>query len=215
MEFLLRMQVPAGQPLAGMAHHKIHDVAWTPLPTQPQNDPQPRYLYPPSTAATLNLAAAGAQCARVWQRYDPPFARRCLAAAQAAWNAARQHPDVYAYDLTGEARYRTAALESMDYLLGRNAVNQSYVTGYGERASQNQHTRIWAHELDPSLPNPPPGSFAGGPNSFLQDPVAQRNLPGCAPAKCYLDEINSYSTNEVAVNWASSLAWMAAFAAQD
>ena len=27
LEFLLTMQVPAGQPLAGMAHHKIHDAA--------------------------------------------------------------------------------------------------------------------------------------------------------------------------------------------
>ena len=27
LEFMLRMQVPAGQPLAGMAHHKVHDNA--------------------------------------------------------------------------------------------------------------------------------------------------------------------------------------------
>ena len=36
LEFLLRMQVPAGKPLAGMAHHKIHDDAWTGLPLLPQ-----------------------------------------------------------------------------------------------------------------------------------------------------------------------------------
>ena len=117
-----------------------------------------------------------------------------------------------AYDLTHRSRYRAAALESMDYLLGRNAINQSYVTGYGERASHNQHHRFWAHSLDPSLPSPAPGSLAGGPNSGLQDPVAERNLQGCAPATCYLDDIGSYSTNEVAVNWNSALAWMTAFA---
>jgi len=56
--------------------------------------------------------------------------------------------------------------------------------------------------------------MAGGPNSGLQDPVAQANLMGCAPATCYIDEIGSYSTNEVAINWNSALAWVAAFAAE-
>jgi endoglucanase len=57
LEFLLRMQVPAGRPLAGMAHHKVHDSAWTGLPLAPAADPMARELHPPSTAATLNLAA--------------------------------------------------------------------------------------------------------------------------------------------------------------
>ncbi|MFF1675538.1 glycoside hydrolase family 9 protein [Streptomyces sp. NPDC058256] len=339
MEFLLSMQVPAGEPLAGMAHHKIHDLAWSALPTQPDKDSQPRYLHAPSTAATLNLAAAGAQCARVWARYDAPFAHKCLTAARTAWKAALAHPDVYApssdsvgggayadtdvtdefswaatefyatthdraylsridteitpagfswrdtgaladltvvrlpsrfpdrmvaaarkrvltvadgfvrdqrsqgypnpslpangayvwgsnsvtvnnalviataYDITHRSVYRSAALESMDYLLGRNALNQSFVTGYGTQASHNQHNRIWAHQIDPKLPSPPPGSLAGGPDSALQDPVAQQNLVGCAPATCYIDDIYSYSTNEIAINWNSALAWVATFAA--
>ncbi|MFE2881033.1 glycoside hydrolase family 9 protein [Streptomyces sp. NPDC059272] len=338
-EFLLTMQVPAGEPLAGMVHHKVHDLAWTALPTRPDQDSQPRYLHAPSTAATLNLAAAGAQCARVWARYDAAFAHRCLTAAETAWKAALDHPDVYApsddsvgggayadtdvtdefswaatelyatthdraylpridteitpagfswrdtgaladltvvrlpsrfpartvaaarkrvlavadgfvrdersqgypnpdlpsdgayvwgsnsvtannalviataYDLTHRDGYRSAVLESMDYLLGRNALNQSFVTGYGTQASHNQHNRIWAHQIDPNLPNPPAGSLAGGPDSALQDPVAQQNLVGCAPATCYIDDIYSYSTNEVAINWNSALAWVATFAA--
>ncbi|WP_112236541.1 glycoside hydrolase family 9 protein [Kribbella monticola] len=338
LDFLLRMQVPAGQPLAGMVHHKIHDEKWTGLPLAPAADPQQRYLYPPSTAATLNLAAVGARCARVYAHWDRKLAGRCLVAARTAWKAALAHPAIYApaggegggayddtkvtdefswaaaelfattgdssykkfttttlsaadgfswqetggladlalarmpwrlsrpelaklvvriskvadkyvadlraqgfanpflpadgkyvwgsnsavannsmimataYDLTHRSKYRAAALEAMDYLLGRNAINQSYVTGYGERASHNQHHRFWAHSLDPSLPSPAPGSLAGGPNSGLQDPVAERNLQGCAPATCYLDDIGSYSTNEVAVNWNSALAWMTAFA---
>ena len=44
-----------------------------------QDDPQPRELHPPSTAATLNLAAAAAQCARLFAPYDAAFAARCLA----------------------------------------------------------------------------------------------------------------------------------------
>jgi endoglucanase len=304
----------------------------------PQNDPQPRYLHPPSTAATLNLAAAGAQCARVFALWDNAFSKRCLAAAETAWKAALAHPDIYApradgvgggpyddtnvsdefswaaaelyattgnrtyldhvntqitadgfswqdtraladltivrtperfpldrvfaaqkrvlqvadgyvanlkaqgyptpylpangvydwgsnsastnnamiiataYDISHKNVYKDAVLESMDYLLGRNGLNQSFISGYGERASQNEHHRTWAHSLDPTLPSPPPGSFAGGPNSALQDPVAQQNLPGCPPAKCYIDDLGSYSTNEVAINWNSSLAWVTAFA---
>ncbi|MBP2703387.1 glycoside hydrolase family 9 protein [Microbispora sp. RL4-1S] len=118
-----------------------------------------------------------------------------------------------AYDITGKLPYRDGVLQGIDYLLGRNALNQSYVTGYGEVASKNQHSRWYAHSLDTSLPNPPHGSLAGGPNSGLQDPVAQAKLPGCAPQFCYIDDINSYSTNEVAVNWNAPLSWVAAFIA--
>jgi len=346
LDFLMRMQIPQGKPHAGMAFHKIHDAAWTGLPTRPDQDAQPRELHPPSTAATLNLAATAAQCARVYRPYDAKFADRCLTAARRAWAAAQANPEMYApdsdstgggaygdarvtddfywaaaelyattgqstyrtavtsspwhtandaftplgfnwadtaalgrltlatvptklpasdrarirssvtaaadgylatmagqgyavpvpatgyvwgsnsvvtdngivmavaHELTGAKRYRTGVLESMDYLLGRNALGQSYVTGYGEQYSHNEHHRFWAHQYDASLPNPPAGSLAGGPNSGLQDPVAQEKLPGCAPAACYIDDIGSYSTNEVAVNWNAPLAWLAAYAAE-
>ena len=66
MDFLLAMQVPDGthmrlpvgrQPwnarmtlsdvdASGMAHHKVADAHWTKLPTPPQDDPEPRLLYP-------------------------------------------------------------------------------------------------------------------------------------------------------------------------
>ncbi|PWI13121.1 endoglucanase [Streptomyces sp. Act143] len=346
LDFLMRMQVPAGKPYAGMAFHKIHDAAWTGIPTRPEQDAQPRELHRPSTAATLNLAATAAQCARVFRPYDAAYADRCLAAARRAWTAAQANPAMYAPDsdstgggaygdsqvsdefywaaaelyattgesayrdavtssswhtaanaftsygfgwadtaalgrltlatvpnglpasdlarvrssvvsaadghlstmagqgyavpipsdgyfwgsnseaadnavvmavageLTGDARYRAGVLEALDYLLGRNALGQSYVTGYGEKSSRNQHHRFWAHQSDSSLPNPPAGSLAGGPNSGLQDPVAQEKLAGCAPAACYIDDIGSYSTNEVAVNWNAPLAWLAAYAAE-
>ncbi|GIX22308.1 MAG: hypothetical protein KatS3mg121_1091 [Gammaproteobacteria bacterium] len=92
LEFLLAMQVPEGQPLAGMAHHKMHDDRWTGAPLAPHEDPRQRYLIPPTTAATLNLAAAAAQCARVWRDFDAAFADRCLAAAERAWDAAKANP---------------------------------------------------------------------------------------------------------------------------
>ncbi|WP_221361917.1 glycoside hydrolase family 9 protein [Streptomyces beigongshangae] len=346
LDFLMRMQVPKGKPLAGMAFHKIHDAAWTGIPTRPELDPQPRELHRPSTAATLNLAATAAQCARVFRPYDPAYAKRCLSVARTAWTAARANPGLYApesdstgggpyndtqvtddfywaaselyaatgerayrdavtsspwhtsdsaltptgfnwadtaalgrltlatvpnglpasdirrvrasvtaaadghlatmagqgypvplpaggyvwgsnsqvtnnaivmataHALTGRQRYRDGVLESMDYLLGRNTLDLSYVTGYGDAYARNQHHRFWANQYDASLPNPPAGSLAGGPNSGLQDPVAQEHLAGCAPAACYIDDIGSYSTNEVTINWNAPLAWLAAFAAE-
>jgi len=118
-----------------------------------------------------------------------------------------------AYDLTGDVRYRDGALQGMDYIFGRNALNHSFVTGWGTRASRNQHSRLYAHQLDPSSPNPPAGSLAGGPNTGLQDPFAAALLAGCVGQFCYVDDIQSWSTNEVAINWNSALAWMASFLA--
>jgi len=106
LEFMLAMQVPAGQAKAGMVHHKVHDLAWTGLPLAPDQDPQPRALVPPSTAATLNLAATAAQAARIWKTYDPVFSARCLEAARSAWEAAMANPaDLYrgGYDTGGGA----------------------------------------------------------------------------------------------------------------
>jgi endoglucanase len=118
-----------------------------------------------------------------------------------------------AFDLTGDVSYRDGAIQSMDYILGRNALNHSYVTGWGEKSPRNQHSRIYAHQLDASLPNPPVGSLAGGANVFLDDPFAANLLRGCAPQFCYVDHIESYSTNEIAINWNSALAWFASFLA--
>jgi endoglucanase len=118
-----------------------------------------------------------------------------------------------AYDLTGERRYRDGALSGVDYIFGRNGLNHSYVTGWGTKTPQNQHSRIFGNQVDPTLPHPPAGSIAGGANAALQDPFAEELLAGCAPQFCYVDDIQSYSTNEVAINWNSALAWLASFVA--
>lgn len=118
-----------------------------------------------------------------------------------------------AYDLTGAAKYRDGALQSMDYILGRNALNMSYVTGYGEVHAKNQHSRWYARQLDPNLPNPPAGTLSGGPNSSIQDPFAQSKLQGCVGQFCFIDDIQSWSTNEHTINWNAALTRMAAFVA--
>ncbi|GAB3891013.1 glycoside hydrolase family 9 protein [Kibdelosporangium lantanae] len=119
-----------------------------------------------------------------------------------------------AYDFTKQGKYRTGAFQAMYYLLGRNPANYSYVAGHGTQPVQNVHHRFWAHELDPSLPIAPPGALSGGPNSGLQDPTAARLLAGCKPQRCFVDDIQAYSVNEVAVNWNSALAWLANWTAE-
>ena len=36
-------------------------------------------------------------------------------------------------------------------------------------------------------------------------------LQGCAPQKCFMDNIEAWSANEMAINWNTPLAWVAAF----
>ncbi|MFN3865648.1 MAG: glycoside hydrolase family 9 protein [Demequina sp.] len=123
-----------------------------------------------------------------------------------------------AFDLTSDQRFADAVLGSMDYLLGRNALNQSYITDYGHVFSKNQHSRWFANQLEPSLPNPPSGSVSGGPNSMTDtwDPVIQGLYSPdymCAPQLCYIDDIQSWATNEITVNWNSAMSWVASFVA--
>ena len=358
MDFLLAMQVPDGthmllpvgrQPqggrqalsdvdASGMAHHKVGDLHWTRLPMPPQDDPEPRLLYPPTTAATLNLAAAAAQCARIWRTIDPAYSARCLAAATRAFDAALRNPAIFtgnftgsggygdpnladefywaaaellatthdqfyadavrrirfynaplsepgwastaalgtitlalsdgalapqeqaqqrrliiaaadsylgeeartgyripfastsygwgsnasfmnramilalAARFTGEARYRDGAVDAIDYVLGRNALDQSYVSGFGARPMRNPHHRFWAHSLDAKLPPPPPGVLSGGPNnSSMADEIARAMKDHCAPQRCWRDNAFAYALNEVAINWNAPLLWVAAY----
>ena len=86
-----------------------------------------------------------------------------------------------AHDITGDKRYLQAVRESMDYILGRNALGISYVAGYGTTYAHNQFSYMCAASTDPSFPPPPKGALAGGPNSGLADDYAISKLQGCSP----------------------------------
>ncbi len=122
----------------------------------------------------------------------------------------------YAYLETGDIGYMNAAISAMDYILGKNANDYSYVTGYGSHYAMYPHHRFWARLIDDSFPAAPAGVLVGGPNSGMQDPWVRGmgwkkgTIP---PAKCYLDHIEAYSVNECAINWNAPLAWMTAFIA--
>jgi endoglucanase len=117
-----------------------------------------------------------------------------------------------AYDFTKKDAFVAAAAESLNYLLGRNALAKSYITGYGTRPLQNPHHRFWAHQQNEKYPPPPPGVLSGGPNAKPDDPTAiAQGLSGCAPQKCYIDHNQSWTTNEIAINWNAPLVWLSGF----
>src|SRR4029078_12784191 len=106
-----------------------------------------------------------------------------------------------AYNLTHDAKYANAVIDCMDYLLGRNPLAFSYVSGYGTNALRNPHHRVWAHKKAPKLPEAPPGSVSGGPNSPLQDPYIRKlGMSACPPQTCYVDHVEPSSTNTGAIN---------------
>ena len=117
-----------------------------------------------------------------------------------------------AYDFNKDPELLKAVAEGMDYILGRNPLAQSYVTGYGMRPLTNPHHRFWAHQVDARYPSAPPGIVSGGPNSGLQDPyVKAAGLTKCAPEKCFIDNAEAWSTNEITINWNAPLVWVTAW----
>lgn len=122
-----------------------------------------------------------------------------------------------ARDFTKNDKYFTGVTDGMDYLLGRNPNDKCYVSGYGERPLENPHHRFWAYQGNAAFPKLPAGVVSGGPNSGLQDPFVQGNgwkgtgTDAMPPAKCYVDHIESWSTNEITINWNVALAWVTAY----
>jgi endoglucanase len=111
--------------------------------------------------------------------------------------------------LTGNEKYRNAALNQLDYLLGVNATGYSFVTGFGERAYRYPHHRpSFADGVD----DPVPGLVSGGPNKQYPDMVTKTIIPPDTPAaKFYIDYTPTASANEIAIYWNSPAVFVAAY----
>jgi endoglucanase len=117
-----------------------------------------------------------------------------------------------AYDFTGEIAYRYGAIDAMDYILGRNPLDRSYVTGFGARPMQHPHHRFWAQQANAAYPAPPAGVLSGGPNSTSMGDTVAKDMQGkCKPQTCWVDDYRAFTQNEVAINWNAPLAWASAF----
>ena len=105
-----------------------------------------------------------------------------------------------AHRISPKPQYVTAAQDSLHYLLGRNTFNTSFVTQVGKRWPMNPHHR--PSESDDVL-EPWPGMLIGGPN-------AQNANEKRPPARQWDDVKQSYTTNEVAINWNAPLVFLLA-----
>ncbi|MDR0920751.1 MAG: glycoside hydrolase family 9 protein [Oscillospiraceae bacterium] len=117
----------------------------------------------------------------------------------------------YAYQISNDVKYMNGVITSMDYLLGRNAMDFSFVSGYGEYHLVYPHHRYWSHENDSNYPYAPAGVLSGGPNLGMQDPYikgAGFDPTGTPSQFCYIDSAESWSTNEITINWNSPLVWI-------
>jgi endoglucanase len=108
-----------------------------------------------------------------------------------------------AFRITKEKRFLKYGLFNLDYLLGRNVTGYSFITGFGKKTPMHIHHR--PSESD-GIADPVPGLLAGGPNPGMQDKC---HYPSSIPDEAYVDNVCSYASNEVAINWNAPLVYLA------
>lgn len=107
-----------------------------------------------------------------------------------------------------QRRFKKYASMQLNYLLGTNAVGYSYVTGTGSFCVNYPHHRpAFADNVEECIP----GLVSGGPNSRLDDKFAKELIPeGTPPMKCFSDNMECYSLNEVTIYWNSPAVFLLA-----
>ena len=117
---------------------------------------------------------------------------------------------LHAYYLTGEKKYYVAATKVLDYLLGKNPLDMSFVTGYGTKSPMLPHHRPSTAD---GVKDPVPGMLVGGPQPGGEDIGTKdwecKDYRTGKPATSYTDNRCSYATNEVAINWNAPFAYLA------
>ncbi len=111
-----------------------------------------------------------------------------------------------AHAMQPDATFVDAARENLHYLLGRNTFSLSWVTQVGANPYRHPHHRPSGADRNAE---PWPGLLSGGPNAGRQDP-AMKKLSDGPPARMYLDEQDSYASNEIAINWNAPLVFLLA-----
>ncbi len=107
-----------------------------------------------------------------------------------------------------EQRFRRFASMQLDYILGTNPTGYSFVTGVGDFCVNYPHHRpAFADGVEECIP----GLVSGGPNSRCEDPYAREMFPDdTPPMKCFSDNMECYSLNEVTIYWNSPAVFLLA-----
>ena len=115
-----------------------------------------------------------------------------------------------AYKVTGDTKYLNAANAQTDYLLGTNPVGECFFTGYGTVSPENPH-----HRPSMAAGKAMKGMLVGGVNQNLEDSAAKAYCQGLPAAKCYVDNSESYSTNEITIYWNSPLTYLVSLTSEN
>ena len=110
--------------------------------------------------------------------------------------------------LTGREDMRAAALAQLNYALGLNALDLSFITGYGERQIMFPHHRPSGAD---GIDAPVPGLISGGPNNTMNYPTVKNRLGDVPAAKSFIDETEFADLNEIAIYWNSPTVFTAAY----
>ena len=114
---------------------------------------------------------------------------------------------IEAFLATKDVSYFERAVHTLDYLLGRNAMGYSFVTGFGSKSPMHPHHRP---SVADGIADPIPGFLVGGPNIGQNDTAdCNTTYPTKDPAKSWIDQDCAYACNEVAINWNAPAAFLA------
>lgn len=117
---------------------------------------------------------------------------------------------IQAYRLTNSpnrSQYLYYALGNLDYLLGRNTVGYSFVTGFGHKTPLHPHHRP---SVADGIEAPVPGLLSGGTNANAARQDKCAGYTATSADEVYLDADCSYASNEIAINWNAPLVYLVA-----
>ncbi|HEX5414159.1 MAG TPA: glycoside hydrolase family 9 protein [Chloroflexota bacterium] len=111
---------------------------------------------------------------------------------------------ILANQLQPDPSFLDAAAAQLHWVLGRNPLGRSFVTGRGANAPEHPH-----HRLVAAGGKMIPGMLVGGPNNAGEDGIC----PAGRGPRSYIDSQQAYSCNEPAIDYNAPLVFVAGYLA--
>ena len=108
-----------------------------------------------------------------------------------------------AYYQLKDEKYLPGMVSCLNYLLGTNPTEYCFVSRFGSKYPKNLHDR---RNESYNIKEPLPGYLVGGANPNQAADCGRSSYISTLPARCYMDDVCSYSTNEIAINWSAPFA---------
>lgn len=122
---------------------------------------------------------------------------------------------LFGYTVTQNEDLKDAALDQLNYILGLNIIGISFISGLGTYYTKNIHHASFDND---GINYNFPGMMPGGPNKSVEtsaelfDKALYKACPPGTPgAKCYVDDVESFSSNENCITYSAPLISVAAF----